>query len=130
MFKAELKDKIQRIFDLGKVTYDLPSSSKEQECAFIEIIKTSDSIQDGRVLSMVTGKLHVFANVEKLPFGYFSKKISASKHADTKAFFFYDEENKGTYQNIVERDLSFIYFFDSQYDPDVGTINSITLTED
>lgn len=128
MFESRLKDTLQRIFDLKKATYALPSESQEQECLFIEVDRSNSTIKDGRALARVEGKVRVFANADKMPFGYFSKCIQAADHADVKDFFFFDiEENALTYQNIVERSLSFVYFFNSQYDPALGTITSIEL---
>lgn len=57
------------------------------------------------------------------------KKISEADADDTRNLFFFDfEENKGTFRNIVERSMGFLYLFDSQYDPSIGTLNEITLT--
>lgn len=126
MFEASLSDKLKRIFDLDKVTYASPSESQEQECIFIEIESAKNQIKDKRQVSRVLGKIRVFASSDKLPYGYFSKKIQAANTSDTRELFFYEiEENHGTFQNICERSLSFVYFYDSQYDPEQGTITSI-----
>lgn len=128
MFKSKLSDAVKQIFDLDKVTFDLPSESKEQECAFIEIESSVTSFGDTKEVAKVTGKILVFARSEKLPYGYFAKCIKNAPKELTLPFYFYDfEENLGTFRDIVQRSLGFVYFFDSQYDPSVGTIESITL---
>ena len=128
MFEKTLKEKLQRIFDFKKSTFDLPGESQEQECLFIEVQNARPTIKDGRELAFVEGKLRVFANQDKLPFGYFMKRVKNADPADTKDLFFFDfEENGGTFRNIVERSLSFTYFFDSQYDPAMGTITTVNL---
>ncbi len=129
MFEKALKDKLTRIFDLDKVTYDLPSTSQEQEACFIAVEKAPCKILDGRQMARVTGKLHVFASLDKLPYGYFTKKIAEADWADTKDLFFFDfEENRGTFRNITERSLGFVYLYDSQYDPNVGELTSVNLS--
>lgn len=126
MFEKSLKDKFTRIFDFKKVTYDMPGESEEQECIFIEIDSTNAAIKDGRQFCKVTGKAHVFAQNDKLPGGYFAKRIKLSDLDDTRDLFFYDlEQNVRVFQNIVRRSFSFVYFFNSQYDPETGTITSV-----
>ena len=130
MFETTLKEQLQRIFDLDKATFDAPSESQEQECLFIEISKSRNTIKDGLQVARVTGKIRVFGNSEKLPYGYFSKCIQEADAADTLPFFFFEfEENAGSYRNIAERSVSFVYFFNSQYNPRLGTITSINISE-
>lgn len=126
MFEKELSDKLKRIFDLEKVTYHASSDSQEQECIFIKVQSSKNHVSDGRFRGRVTGQVNVFGNIDKLPYGYFSKKIAESKIADVKDFLFYDfEENVETIDNICQRTLSFIYLFDMQYNPNLGELTSI-----
>ena len=135
MFKKSLQTKLENIFDLERTTFDAPSESQEQECAFIEIDSSKNSIRDGREVAKVTGKIKVFGNSGHLPYGYFSKKISAAKVADTMGLFFYDIEmnagvipsmtSAGTVLNIVERTVSFVYLYDAQYDPEHGSLTTL-----
>lgn len=126
MFEKTLLQSVKRIFDLNKVSFDLPSDSQEQEAAFIQIDKAISRINDKRQTSRVTGKILVFANADKLPYSYLTKKIAAADAELVAPFFFYDfEENAGKFLNIVERSLSFVFFFDSQYNPDVGTMTEV-----
>jgi hypothetical protein len=129
VFEKQLAAQLKAMFDFDKVTYDLPGESKEQEGIFIEIESAKCRVIDARQIARVVGTLHVFANADKLPYGYFSKKIAEAKPEHSKGLFFYDfEENKGTVRNIVERSLGFLFLFDSQYDPAIGTLNEINLS--
>lgn len=129
MFEKELADKFQQIFALKKVTYDAPGESREQECLFIEVEVSDNRIQDGRALAKVTGTCVMFGSNSKLPFGFFAKAIQQANPSLTKDLFFYDiEANTARYRDLVQRGFSFVYFFDSQYDPDNGTLESVTFT--
>lgn len=129
MFEKDLSDKLKRIFDVSKVSYDHTSASQEQECLFINIQTAKNNIKDGRFVGKVQGKLNMFASLVKLPYGYFSKCINATNREDLKDLFFFDfEENAGTIENITERTLSFIYLFDMQYNPNFGEITSLVDT--
>lgn len=129
MFEKALQEKFKKIFGVAKVTYDQPSDSKEQECIFVEIQSSKNVIKSGRALAMVTGSAMMFGVAEKLPFGFFSKAIKQAPDEDTRDIAFQDfENNSRVYRNIVQRGFSFVYFFDSQYDPKVGSITSVTTT--
>ncbi len=126
MFESALSDKLMKIFDMKKVSFNLPSDMQEQETIFIEVDSSKNGIKDRLQVAKVTGKIRVFANQDKLPYGYFSKKIKEASNEDTKDMFFYNfEENAGTIQNITERNLGFIYFYTGQYDPSIGSITSL-----
>jgi hypothetical protein len=129
VFETSLKQKLKRIFDFDKVTFDRPGESQEQEGVFVEVENARCKLVDAKQIARVTGKLHVFASLEKLPFGYFSKKISEAAAADVKDLFFFDfEENRGTFRNITERSLGFVFLYSSQYDPNVGELTSINFS--
>jgi hypothetical protein len=128
VFEQSLASKLKRIFDFDKVTYDLPSESQEQEAVFVVVDKCISSIKEQTSYAHVEGKIRVFANAKKLPYGYFYKKIQEADSEDTKDIFFHEfEENVGRYLDIAERSLSFVYFFNGQYDPDKGTINQVDI---
>lgn len=130
MFEQDLKGKLERIFGFDKVTFDQVSESKEQEGVFVQIDQARPTIKDGKQLSFVRGKVRVFAQNEKLPYGYFLKMIRLAEPSDTKDLFFFDmETNAGYYRNLTERSLSFVYFFSGQYDPNIGNIESIEISE-
>jgi hypothetical protein len=131
VFEKELEEKLKRIFKVKKVTFDRPSDSKEQECLFINVTSSMNSIKDGRAKAKVIGEIFLIGNTEKLKFGYFSKCLAIADSSETSGLFFHTfEENNQGMQNIVQRKCSFVYFFDSQYDPDTGTITSVDITEE
>lgn len=129
MFERSLEEKLKSIFDLDKVSYNLPSDEREQEVIFIEVQTARNQIKDKLQLSRVTGQIRVFAQLDKLPYGYFTKKISEADKTLTKDLFFYDiEDNAGTFMNVCERSMSFLYLFKSQYDPNQGLLNELETT--
>ncbi len=130
MFENDLKAKFKRIFGFKKTTFASPSESHEQETLFIEIQKANSQVRDGRINGKVTGQAFVFAESDKLPLTYLSQRIRHADLDDTKDLFFFDlESNVKGLQNLVQRSFSFVYLFNSQYDPDLGSITSTTFTE-
>jgi hypothetical protein len=128
MFEASLKTLVKTVFQIERVTFDLASESKEQECIFIEVDSARPTIKDGHQYCRVTGKLRLFANSDKVPYGYMMKKLRDASSDMTRDIFFFDfETNVGTINNVVERSMSFEYFYDSQYDPSLGSITSIDI---
>ena len=124
-----LSEVLMRIFQVKKVTYAEPGESEEQDCIFVEIEDAPFKVSDAKVTAKVTGKLYINGQSDKLPFGFFSKAIAAAVFADVKPFYFYNfEQNTKRFANLVQRSVSFIYFFSSQYDPELGTITSIDTT--
>lgn len=131
MFEEQMEKKLKRIFKVKKVSYDEPGDSQEQDCLFINVENAMNKISRPKATSKVTGSAVMFANNEKLPFGYLSKCISEAEYEDVRHFHFSEiEDNTRRYQNIVQRGFSFVYFFSGQYDPKVGTITSVNLTEE
>lgn len=130
MFERSLEQKLKSIFDFKKVSFDQISESREQECIFIEVDTASSTIKDGKALCRVNGRLIVFANDKKLPFGYFQKKIKEANPDDTKDLFFYEVEgNTGIIQNIDQRSMAFVYFYSEQYNPNLGELTSLEISE-
>lgn len=132
MFEKSLQEKFSRIFGIEKVTFDAPTKpgedKAEQECMFINVETPRFIIRPGIQKAMVTGKCMVRARAEKMPFGFFAKAIQEAGAAETKDLLFFDiEENTPSYRDIVWRAFSFTYFFSSQYDPAVGTLNQLTV---
>jgi hypothetical protein len=126
MFETELSNKLKAIFSVKKISYDAPGESQEQDCLFIEIEEPKFSFKDGRIKAMVTGNAIMFGRNEDLKFGFFSKAIAGASKDLTKDLFFSDfESNTQRFRDIVQRGFSFTYFFNSQYDPAIGTITSV-----
>lgn len=129
MFEAALKAKLKRIFDLDKVSFDKPSESQEQEACFIAVETARCRLRDKRQIATVRGKLHIFARLEKMPYGYLSKKIAAADEEDVRDLFFFEfEENRGTFRDITERSMGFVFLFDGQFDPSVGRIDEVDVS--
>ncbi len=127
VFEFSLQTKLKNIFDMTKVSFDEPGESDEQECIFIDVSNAKQSIKDGRAYFKVSGKCHIVAPHDKLPFGFFHRKIKLADLADSKDFFFFDiEESAKMHLNLVKRSFSFVYFFNTQLNPVDGTIESIT----
>lgn len=126
MFEAKLKSDLKTIFDVDKVSLDTPSDMREQQCIFVQVDSARINVGTGRASGRVTGTGRMFANIDKLPYGYFMKRIAESDVSLTKNFYFYDiEENSGYYRNLAERTFAFIYFFDQQYNPNNTLLNEI-----
>lgn len=124
-----LTDRLKKIFDLDEATFDLPSESREQECIFVEIENNRSNLKDAEQVFRVSGTLRIFVQVDKMPYGYFQQKIQAADPALTRGFFFGSEENRGTFANIGERAMSFVFLFKEQYDPAIGEIEEIEFEE-
>lgn len=131
MFEKALQEKFKTIFQLKKVRFDRPSDeTPEQQCLFIQVDTPHVTIKDKQQRARVAGQAVVFAEAEQMPFGYIAKKIAAADKALTKDFYFFDiDQNSRTYVNIVQRSFSFVFFFNSQYDPETGTITSVEFEE-
>lgn len=126
MFEAQLKEDLQIIFKPEKVTYQQPSDVKEQSVLFINVEQPTPTFRDKVARFRVTGKCTMFANSEKLTFGYFARCIAgASKELHARFHFSEIDANTKYYQNLVQRDFSFVYFYETEYDPDTGTLESV-----
>ena len=74
----------------------------------------------------VNGEIVIFANADKMPFGFFSKKINQADPRLTKDLFFHNmDQNERRYQNIVERRCEFVFLYHGDYNPAKGEITSI-----
>jgi len=130
MFENELSEKLKKIFDVKKVSFDAPGEAMEQETLFIEVSNVRSFIKDQRVVGKADAKAYYFATNQKLPFGYWAKKIALADINDSESFFFYDlEQNSQIFRDKIQRSFSFVYFFNRQFDPEKGTISSIIISE-
>lgn len=128
MFEKSLQEKLARIFDITKVSFDAPGEEEEQECIFVEISNSKCRARDGEASFEVRGKITIKASHQKLPFGLFARKIQIADLVDTKDFFFYEiEENAKLYQNLVRRSCSFVYFYNGPLNPDLENIESVEI---
>lgn len=127
MFEQTLEDKFKAIFGVKKVTYAEPGDSQEQEVLFINVEDPKFRFPDKRAVATVTGQAVMFGRNDALTFGFFAKCIAKAPHSLTKDLFFENlDSNTKRFGDIVQRGFSFTFFFNSQHDPDVGTITIIT----
>ncbi len=146
MFKKQLEADLRAIFGVKKTTFlTADYAAPEQDCLFVEVHEApTRPYGKDRISCKVTGALVMFSQDEsadgtkkRLPFGFFSKCLANAALANSKNFFFGHEtdvsaKSQGgaatTIQNIHERRLGFTYLFDTQYDPDKGELNAVTLS--
>lgn len=127
MFEKELAEKMKAIFKVEEVSFDAPGDSREQKKLWIEIEEPKFKFSDKQVRAMVTGRGTIFGPNQSLTYGFLASAIEKADKALTKDLFFSAfETNANRFRDIVERGFTFVYFFDSQYDPEVGTMTSVT----
>lgn len=135
LFRADLKSRFENIFGFRKVTFDAPNpETNEQDTLFIEIQEARTIARKGSANCKVTGYIVVYSQYDKLPFGFFAKKIAQAAPELTRELFFFDvdlnvEKNRGMTQNLVERRTRFVFLFQEQYDPNQGTMTGLDLPE-
>lgn len=133
MFRKDLKNRMQKIFGLGKTTFLDPTELFEQDTLFIQISQARGRMSrggGGRETARVVGSIVIYSQNNKLPFGFFNKRIEQADPELTKNLFFYDldtddPESPARRQNIHERRCGFMFLYDSQYDPNQGQITSL-----
>lgn len=136
MFKNDLQRRLCAIFDVKKTTFDAPSDAFEQDTLFVDVTKSTSRMSDlkgGRQTAKVEGTLTMYSQDNRLPFGFFNKRIERAEHKYTDNLFFFDidvdvDASPARVQNIHERRVGFIFLYDSQYDPDRGSMTSLDLT--
>lgn len=137
MFKNDLQKRFERIFGFKKTTYLAPSDKFEQDTLFITVQTARTKVSDaegGRETAKVTGFITVYSQDNRLPFGFFSKRINAADPSDTERLFFFDMEvdkadSPARLQNIHERSIGFVFLYDSQFDPDKGSLTSLEIED-
>jgi len=131
MFEESLKTKFDQIFGLKlPTTLDDVGESEEQDRLFLTVSSCVPSIKDGYATERVEGEAFMYGSSEKLPFGFFAQAIRNADQDLKKDMFFYDlETNNKTENNIVRRSFRFVYFYNEQYDPRIGSITSVQLSE-
>lgn len=130
-----MAEKLSRIFGMRKTTFDAPSvnsttGSFEQDTLFIEVSECNSRVTAGMQYAKVLGSLVVFSQFDKMPFGFFNKKIEQADIDDKKEFFFFDIDlnpasSPARFQNIAERRVRFVYLYAGQYDPEHGSLTSV-----
>lgn len=135
MFRADLKRRFETIFDFPKTTYNAPNmETPEQDILFIQIFEAKSKISQGRQIARVTGSLVVFAQANKFPFGYLTKRIDKADREQTAPLFFHDIDtdvpnSPARVVNLHERRTGFVFLYDAQYDPTHGLLTSLEFQE-
>lgn len=133
MFRKDLMRRLEAIFDMP-TTMLASSTSYEQDKLFVEILSSrsrTSGANGGSETARVIGSLSVFSQEDRLPYGFFIKRIEQAAPELTKPLFFYDidvddVESPARLLNLHERRTSFQFFYDSQYDPDRGSLTNTT----
>jgi hypothetical protein len=127
---------MEAIFGMEKTTFLAASESYEQDTLFIEITSSRSrvsGVDGGKETARVVGTIVVFSQDDRLTYGFFTKRIENASADDKAPLFFYDIDvddvgSLAREQNLHERRTSFVFLYESQYDPDKGTITDLTLT--
>lgn len=134
MFERDLENRLKRIFGFQKVTFSYPSDEFEQDVLFIQIERSNCKVSGndgGKQTARATGTLVAFSQDKRLPYGFFAKRIENADKSDTSKFFFHSEidvpASEARLQNIHERQCSFVFLYDSQYNPERGELSSLNL---
>lgn len=126
MFEKELKRRLEQIFGIPKVSFDLPGESLEQGVLFIDVSDARSCVKHERETAKVTGSIVIYSQADRLPFGFFSKKINQASAELTQGLFFFNmDENTKTQVNLVERRCGFVFLYSGEYDPDNGELTSV-----
>lgn len=134
MFRKEMKEKLKAIFGVREVSFDFPGDNFEQDVLFVDVIESRTNAGQGTVRAKVTGSIYMFSQVDKLPYGFFTKKLQQADAELKKDFFFHDLDTNALnsparMQNISERRGSFVYLYSAQYDPEQGELTSVEFEE-
>jgi hypothetical protein len=131
VFRASMEQKLLSIFGLKKVTFSMPDpAALEQTIIFVDIQKCVTRTSRGKEFSRAHGTISIFSDSDRIPFGFYAKKINQASPVDTKGFFFYNFDQNEKYNGkLVERKIDFIYLHDAPYNPETGTITSVEFIE-
>lgn len=135
MFRKELEKRLKNIFGFRKISFDAPSESFEQDTLFVDISEVRTNAAPGKASAYVRGSLSVFSQNDKLPYGYFNKRLQTASASLTKSLFFYDIDTNvlnspARMQNISERRTSFVFLYSEQYDPNRGQLTQVNYSEE
>ena len=132
MYKKDLEKKLINIFGINRIIFAEPSEDKEQEVLFVNIASSNCKIKNDRILAKVEGQIIIYVNQDKLPHGFFIKKLNKASIDDTESLFFHNIDNNEQYAGAIgleKRTVDFVYFSNASYNPDMGEITSININE-
>src|SRR6478735_162475 len=131
-----MAEKLSQIFGFKKTTFSTPSpdtnGSYEQDILFVQVEQARSRAGDGVATAKVMGTFIVFTQMDKMPFGYFNKRVEQADASLTKDFFFFDIDlnpvsSPAKLQNITERRVKFVYLYKAQYDPEQGEMTNLEI---
>lgn len=129
MFRKDLKRRLEAIFDFKKSTFNAPSESYEQDTLFISVQNAKCSVKANREVAYVNGVITVFSQGDRLPYGFFKKRLQSASGDLTKPLMFEaetdDDQSPARLQNIHERRVPFVFLYDAQFDPSQGELTSL-----
>ncbi len=130
MFRKELISKLEDIFQFKKTTFDAPSESFEQDTLFVEISDVVCRISNGKSYAKVDGAVIVYTENDKLPYGFFNRKVELADKDLTREFFFFDVDKNAAnsparMQNISERRAKFVYLYSATTDLNLGQLTEL-----
>lgn len=122
-----MAEKISKIFGVKKVTFNEPGESYEQDCIFLTVQSCQSRTGKGRATARVSGSMTIFSQLDKLPYGFFNKRVQNADPELTRDFFFFDIDvdalnSPARLQGIAERRAGFVYYYAAQYDPNHGEL--------
>ncbi len=138
MFRKDLERRLKLIFGFKKVTFSAPSDGSEgtfeQDTCFVELEDCKSNAGFGQATAKVQGTIRTFTQDDKMPYGFFNKKIQQANAELTASLFFYETDTNvasspARIQNIHERRMRFVFLYSEQYDPNQGELTSLELEE-
>ena len=134
MFRKSLQEKLENIFGIKKTTFDAPSDQFEQDVLFIGIQNCFGRISGINSHLKIAGSITLYSQVDKLPYGFFQRRIEKAAFEDKKDLFFLNidtdlENSPARMQNIHERRCDFVFLYSQQLDPNKGEITSLEISE-
>lgn len=132
MFKADLEDRLKKIFCVNSVKFDAFVLGKEQEVLFVDIDTAKLYSTSGKHWWFVKGRLSICGIASKHKYGWAHSKIDIADKALTSKFMFGRDERpiKYPYNNndFVKVDVDFFYIYDADFNPNSAKIASVELT--
>jgi hypothetical protein len=134
MFKSSLSTRLSSIFDIRRVSFDEPGDTREQDKIFVEIdsVRPQGTYDGKKLKAVINGKITIFAQSKKLPFGFFQKKLYNCNKDMQKDLFFYNFDNNVTYlgaEGLTERSCNFQFNYTEDFDPDKGYIEEFIIED-
>ncbi len=130
MFREELTEKLKAIFGFEKVSFDAPGESFEQDTLFVQVHEAPARVTGKLITAKVSGALVIHSQREKLPYGFFTKRMEKAESALTADLFLFDVDrdiatSPAKTVNLCERRCRFLYLFSAQHDPNKGEISGV-----